>query len=208
MKQQMEYGYARKGSKDKEAEVQVTALREAGILPENLFVDEPSERGKFRQLMSCIQPGNVLVTKSLRQLGYNYQEILNEWRTLVNALGADIRVLDLALLDTSVKRKHIGDSFISDLFIEIITFVAQQERSHIKQRQAEGIAYAKLQGRHLGRPRIPKPINFNEMYDKWRSGAASAEETMTRLGLKRSTFERFVKERKEELKKATEQKAS
>ena len=208
MKQPKEYGYARKGSKDKKAEIQLTILQEAGILPENIFVDEPSEREKFRQLMDCIQPGDVLVIKNLRQLGYNYQEILNEWKTFVNALGADIRVLDLTLLDTSIKRKHIGDSFISDLFLEIISFVAQQEREHIKHRQAEGIAYAKLQGRHLGRPRIPKPIHFNEMYDKWRSGGISAEEAMARLSLKRSTFERFVKERKEELKKATEQKAS
>ena len=208
MKKQIEYGYARKSSKDKEAQAQLTALREAGVLSENLFVDGASEREKFRQLMACIQPGNVLVIKNLRQLGYNYQEILNEWKAFVNTLGADIRVLDLALLDTSVKRQHIGDTFISDLFLEIISFVAQQEREHIKQRQTDGIAHAKLQGRHLGRPRIPKPVHFDEMYDKWRSGMISADEAMARLNLKRSTFERFVKERKEELKKATEQKAS
>ena len=208
MKQQIEYGYARKGSKDKEAGTQLAALLEAGVLRENIFVDEPSEREKYRQLTDCIQPGDVLVVKSLKQLGYNYQEILNEWKVFVNTLGADIRVLDLKLLNTSVKRKHIDDSFISDFFIEIISFAAQQERGYIKQRQAEGIAFAKLQGRHLGRPRIPKPLNFDEMYDKWRAGGISAEEAMSRLSLKRSTFERFVKERKEELKKELEQKAS
>jgi len=198
------YGYAREGSKDKEAQMQRTALHKAGIAPENLFVDQAAERGKLRQLMECIQPGDVLVIKALRQLGYNYQEIWDEWNTFSNILGAHIRVLDMALLDTSAKIKH--DSFVSDLFLQIISFAAQQERANIKRRQAEGIAYARSQGKHLGRPRIPKPLNFNEVYGQWRSGEISAEEAMVRLSLKRSTFERFVKERKEELKKEIEQK--
>ena len=210
MKPQIEYGYARKNTKDKEAEVQLKALREAGISTNNIFVDQASEREKFVQLMDSIQPGDVLVVKSLSQLGqsYSYMDILNDWETFTNTLGVHIRVLDVPLLDTSVRRKHIGDSFISDFFLQIIAFVAQQERDRIKQRQIEGIAYAKAQGRHLGRPRIPKPLNFDEMYDQWRAGVISAEEAMVRLSLKRSTFERFVKERKEELKKELEQKAS
>jgi len=158
--------------------------------------------------MERIQLGDLLVIKSLGQLGYNYQEILDEWQILTNTLGAHIRVLDIPLLDTSVKIKHVSDSFTSDLFLQVISFAAQQERAYIKRRQAEGIAYAKSQGRHLGRPRIPKPFNFDDIYDQWRSGGVSAEEAMIRLSLKRSTFERFVKERKEELKKETEEKAS
>ena len=212
MRQQIEYGYARKSSKDKEAEAQLAALVETEISPENIFVDQPAEREKLKQLADRIQPGDVLVVKSLRQLGYNYQEILNEWTIFTSTLGVYIRVLDMELLDTSVKRKHISGSFISDLFLQIIGFAVQQERAHIKQRQAEGIAYAKLQGRHLGRPRIPKPVNFDEMYKKWRAGEISAEKVMMHLGLKRSTFERFAKERKEELKeelkKESERKAS
>ena len=208
MKQQIKYGYAKKNRKDKEAEIQLKALQEAGVSPGNIFVDQSSERENFEQLTNCIRPGNVLVIKSLRQLGYSYKEILNEWATVTSTLDAHIRVLDIELLDTSVKRIHVDGSFISDLFQQIISFAVQQERNYIRRRQAEGIAYAKLEGRHLGRPRIPKPINFNEIYDMWRAGAISAEQAMTRLGLKRSTFERFVKERKEELKKNPEQKVS
>jgi len=205
---QTEYGYARETSKDKKAHEQLTALYEAGISPENIFVDQPAERDKLDQLMKCIKPNDLLVIKSLSQLGYNYQEILNEWKELSDELKANIRVLDTPLLDTSNKMKRVSSSFISDLFLQIVTFAAQLERAYIKRRQAEGIAYAKSQGRHLGRPRIPKPIHFNEVYDQWRSGGVSAEEAMIRLSLKRSTFERFVKERKIELKKETEQKAS
>ena len=208
MKQQIEYGYARKGSKDKEAEAQLTVLRETGILPENIFVDQPTEREKLRQLADRVRPGDVLVVKSLRQLGYGYQEILSEWANFTGELGAHIRVLDTGLLDTSAKRENVDGSFVSDLFQQIMSFAAQQERAYAKQRQADGIAYARLQGRHLGRPRIPKPIDFDDMYDKWRAGGISAEEAMARLSLKRSTFERFVKERKAELKKETERKAS
>ena len=208
MKPQIEYGYARKNTKDKEAEVQLKALREAGISPENIFVDQAAEREAFKQLIEAIQPGDVLVIKSLGQLGYGFLEILNEWETFTNMLNTNIRVLDLPLLDTSARRKHISNTFVSDLFLQVISFAAQLERDRIKQRQIEGIAYARAQGRHLGRPRIPKPLKFDEMYDKWRAGIVSAEEAMALLSLKRSTFERFVKERKEELKKISEQKAS
>jgi len=205
---QIEYGYARKTSKDKEAKEQLKALQEAGIPPKNIFVDQAVEREKFRQIMDRIKPGDVLVIKNLWQLGYSYNEILSEWTTFAKDLKANIRVLDLDLLDTSVKIKGISDSFISDLFLQIISFSAQHERDNIRRKQAEGIAYAKSQGRHIGRPRIPKPLKFDEMYDKWRAGAVTAEETMAQLGLKRSTFERFVREKKEELRKAAEEKSS
>ncbi|MCL2009556.1 MAG: recombinase family protein [Synergistaceae bacterium] len=205
MTPQIEYGYARKSSRDKEATIQLTALKEAGIPPGNIFVDRPAEREKFKQLADRIQPGDVLVLKSLCQLGYNYQEILNEWTTFTGPLGAHIKVLDADLLDTSVEREDISGSFVSDIFVQIISFAAQQERALIKRRQAEGIAYAKAQGRHMGRPRIPKPPKFNELYDRWRTGIISAEEAMSQMNLKRSTFERFVKERKEELKRAAEE---
>ena len=191
MKRYTQYGYARKTSKDREAENQLKAIREAGISSENIYVDQPIEKEKLRRLADRIHPGDVLVIKSLCQLGYNYTEILDEWTELSNKLGAHIRVLDIEL-DTSIEKKHIGDSFVSDLFQQIISFVAQQERDHIKRKQADGIAYAKSIGKHLGRPRIPKPLKFNDLYDMWRAGVISADEAMRRLNLKRSTFERFV----------------
>jgi len=204
MKQRIEYGYARGFSKDKEAAIQLSALQEAKILRENIFVDQAGEKEKLKKLTNNLQAGDLLVIKSLSQLGYTCNEILNEWTTITNTMGAHIRVLDMNLVDTSVKRKTISDSFVTELVLQIMTFVAQQERDHIRQRQAEGIAYARAQGRHLGRPRIPKPINFNYMYDQWRAGVISAEEAMAKMSLKRSTFERFVKERKEELKRGIE----
>jgi DNA invertase Pin-like site-specific DNA recombinase len=208
MKQQIEYGYARKTTKDKDAMAQLRALQEAGISPKNIFVDQPAEREKFKQLMDGIRPKDVLVIKSLGQLGYDFREIFDEWTTFANVLGAHVRVLDIELLDTSAKRDHMPDSFVSDLFLQIASFAAQRERENIKHRQAEGIANAKSQGRHLGRPRIPKPEKFDTIYDQWRAGGVTAEEAMAQMSLKRSTFERFVKERKEELKKELEEKAS
>jgi len=201
MKHRTKYGYARESSKDKKAVAQLTALRGVGIPQENTFVDLANERERFVELTELLRSGDMLVIKSLSQLGYNYQEMLKEWKTLTEEQGCHIKVLDLELLDTSIEKKEAKDSFVSELFQQIIAFVAQQERNYIRQRQAEGIANARIQGRHLGRPRIPKPEIFNEIYDIWRAGVISAEEAMIRLGLKRSTFERFVKERKEELRK-------
>ena len=200
MKQLIRYGYARRTSRDRKAEAQLSALHEAGILPENIFVDQPAEKEKLNQLRDCAKPGDILVVKSLSQLGYSYKEILDEWVNITGTQGVYIQVLDIELLDTSVKKKHVDGTFISDLFLQIISFAAQHERDRIKQKQAEGIAYAKSQGKHLGRPRIPKPENFDETYDQWRAGVISAEEAIIQVRLKRSTFERLVKERKEELK--------
>ena len=208
MEQRIIYGYAQKTSKDKEATEQLTALHEAGISPENIFVDQPGEKEMFQQLTDGIQAGDMLVLKSLVQLGYSYHEILDKWKTLTQELGAHIRVLNIELLDTSVKRTQVDGSFISDFCSQILSFAARREREYIKQRQAEGIAYARSQGKHLGRPRIPKPLKFDEVYDRWRSGGISAVEAMTQMNLKRSTFERFVKERKEILRKESEEKAS
>jgi len=201
MRQQVKYGYARESRRDKKANTQLAALRGAAISPDNIFVDQPSEREKFKQLMERIQPGDVVVVKSLCQLGYNYHEMLNEWKTITDTHGANVQVLDVELLNTNSERWKASGSFAPEFFTQVVSFVAQRERDYIKQRQAEGIANAKEQGKHLGRPRIPKPENFNEVCDIWRGGVISAEEAMIRLGLKRSTFERFVKERKEELKK-------
>jgi len=207
MRQQVRYGYARESRKDKKASSQLLALGGAGLSPDNIFVDQATEKDKFKQLTERVQPGDVLVIKSLSQLGYNYQEILNEWKEFTDTRNAHIQVLDIEFLNTSIEKKQVDRSFISDFFSQVISFVAQQEREYIKQRQADGIANAKAQGRHLGRPRIPKPASFDEVYDIWRAGVISAEEAMVRLSLKRSTFERFVKERKEELRNESAHKA-
>jgi DNA invertase Pin-like site-specific DNA recombinase len=197
----MEYGYARMSSKDQKAEEQVKALKGTGIAPKNIFVDNPGEKEKFHLLKDSMSQGDVLVVNNLSQLGYTYNEILKTWVALTKEHDAHIRVLDMDLLDTTIKRKGLPESFVSDLFLQVITFISEQERAYIKRKQAEGMALAKERGKHLGRPSIPKPENFNEMYDRWRSGEISAIEAMILMGLKRSTFERFVKERKGELKK-------
>ena len=203
----VKYGYAKKSSKesnDKEAEIQLAALLEAGISPENIYVDNTTEKEKYKQLINCINPGDVLVVKSLHQLGYTYSEIATEWKTLTSTLNAHVQVLDIRFLDTSIKMKCVSGSFISDLFVQIISFAAQREKILNRQKQAEGIASAKSKGKHLGRPLIPKPIDFDEIYDMWRAKKITFEQAMARLNLKRSTFERFIRSRKEELKAITE----
>ena len=119
------------------------------------------------------------------------------------------RRLTVPLLDTNTKTDQISEAFVSELFMQTVSFAsfaAHLERAYVKRRQAEGIANARSQGKHMGRPRIPKPMNFNELYDLWRAGGITALEAMYRMKLKRSTFERFVKERKEELRIASEPK--
>ena len=197
MSNRTEYGYVRAFNHDFSGLGQMEILKNAGIVATNIFSDLPGEKTNFQRMTASLNPGDVVVVKNLHQLGYTYREILSSWAEITK-LGAHIRILDVPLLDTTTSTEKLDNLFISDFFVQIISYVAEHERLFIRQRQAEGIALAKAQGKHLGRPRIPKPAKFDETYNKWRSGCISAEEAMEQLGLKRSTFERFVKEKKEE----------
>ena len=178
---------------------QVEALKKYGIDESNIFVDKISGKDfnrpeyKFLKELMKRTTNNILVIKSIDRLGRNYREILHEWQELTHELNIDIVVLDMPLLDTT-KFKDLLGTFISDLILQILSFVAEQERTNTRVRQAEGIAIAKAKGTKFGRPRIELPKNFEEEYIKWKEGTQTAKATMEKLGLKRGKFYMFVKE--------------
>lgn len=191
------YGYARVSTKHQNLERQIQALEEYGITKENLFIDKKSgkdfNRGDYQLMKQILQrtKNNVLVIKSIDRLGRNYKEIQKEWQEITNY--ADIIVLDIPLLDTT-KNKQLLGTFISDLILQVLSYVAENERTNIRQRQAEGIAIAKAKGKKFGRPTIEIPRNFKIQYDLWRNGKQTAKTTMANLNLKKSKFYAFVRE--------------
>jgi DNA invertase Pin-like site-specific DNA recombinase len=194
-------GYARVSSREQNCARQLEALQKAGVKPDCVYVDRSSgknfEREQYRALKARLNRGDTLVVKSIDRLGRNYDEILEEWKSITKDIEAHIRVLDLPLLDTTKTNRDLTGTFISDIVLQILSYVAEQERINIHQRQAEGIALAKAQGRHLGRPSIRKPDNFDKVYEVWRAGRIPAAKALKLTGLKRSTFDRFVREKKQ-----------
>lgn len=193
------YGYARVSTKEQKTDRQVQALREFGIKEEDIFVDKKSgkdfNREEYQLLKRILKrtTNNVLVIKSIDRLGRNYREIQNEWREITQDLKTDIVVLDMEILDTR-KYKDLLGNFIADLVLQVLSFVAEQERNNIKSRQKEGIKIAKSKNVKFGRPRIEMPYNFKEEYNKWKKGEQTAKTTMDNLLLKRNKFYMFVKE--------------
>lgn len=153
-----EYGYARVSSRDQKEERQVIALVNAGVLPQQIFVDKESgkdfNRPKWKSLMRRLRAGDVLFIGSIDRMGRNYGEILEEWRKLTSAKGIDIVVLDMPLLDTRQGEGDLDRRFLADLVLQILSYVAEKERAFIKRRQAEGIAAAKARGVRFGRPPV------------------------------------------------------
>lgn len=166
----MLYGYARVSSKDQNIDRQIIALTEAGVLEENIFIDKQSgknfDRPSYQNLMKTIKENDMIIIKSIDRLGRNYSEILEQWSIITKTLKVDIKVLDMPLLDTSYCKDVMG-TFISDLVLQVLSFQAEQERTCIKQRQAEGIAAAKQKGVKFGRPRKKLPSNFDELYARF-----------------------------------------
>ena len=196
------YGYARVSTKEQNTDRQVQALKEFGIEEENIFEDKKSgkdfNREEYQLLKRILKrtTNNVLVIKSIDRLGRNYKEIQNEWREITQDLKTDIVVLDMEILDTR-KYKNLLGNFIADLVLQVLSFVAEQERINTRQRQEEGIKIAKSKNVKFGRPRIERPHNFEEEYKKWKKGEQTAKTTMDNLSLKRNKFYMFVKEYQE-----------
>ena len=192
------FGYVRISSKDQNESRQVEAMFAEGVTEERLFIDKESgkdfNRPEYQTLkrMLKISKNSLLLIKSIDRLGRNYREILNEWRELTTEYQTDIRVLDMPLLDTTQYKDLLG-TFISDLILQILSFVAEQERENIKVRQAEGIATAKARNVKFGRPPAVPPSNFEEEYRKWKSGKQTAVQTMKNTNTKKSTFYKLVK---------------
>lgn len=193
------YGYIRVSSKDQNIERQFIALRKRGIPVEKIFIDRQSgkdfNRPAYKKLIKKLKTGDVIVTKSIDRLGRNYEEIIEQWRIITKVIGADVVIEDMPLLDTR-KTKDLLGTFISDLVLQLLSYVAQNERENIRQRQAEGIAAAKSRGVRFGKPRIPLPENFPELYDKWVAKELSTQEFALTCKIGRSTLYSRISEYK------------
>ena len=169
-----EFGYARVSSRDQNLSRQLDAFREYGLEEGRIFADKASgkdfKRPQYRRLMRRLGEGDVLVIKSIDRLGRNYEEIIDEWRKITNEKGAHVVVLDMPLLDTRDKPDNITGTFIADLVLQLLPYVAQIEREHIRQRQAEGIAAAKARGVKFGRPAIKRPSCYTETKRSYLTG--------------------------------------
>ena len=183
------YGYVRVSSADQNEDRQTIALRERGV--EQIYLDKQSgkdfDRPQYRALLERLRPGDVLYVMSIDRLGRDYEEIQTQWRILTREIGADICVLDMPLLDTRRNKDLLG-TFISDIVLALLSYVAENERTNIRQRQAEGIAAAKRRGIRFGRPPKPLPDNFEAVCQAWKSGQVQAGEAAEMCGMPRSTF--------------------
>lgn len=185
------YGYVRVSSKDQNEDRQMIALREVGVPEKNIFVDKQSgkdfNRPKYKRLLKRLKTDDLLYIKSIDRLGRNYEEIQNQWRILTKDKKVDIVVLDMPLLDTRRGKDLVG-TFLSDIVLQVLSFVAENERSNIRQRQAEGIAAAKARGVRFGRPPATLPENFHQVYQQWKSGKITGLEAARMCDMPMSTF--------------------
>ena len=185
------YGYIRVSTRDQNEDRQLIALRELKIPEKNIFMDKQSgkdfNRPQYKRLVRKLKKDDMIYIKSIDRLGRNYAEILEQWRLLTQIKGADIVVLDMPLLDTR-RGKDLMGTFLSDIVLQVLSFVAENERTNIRQRQAEGIAAAKSKGVRFGRPPSPLPENFYSVYQKWRSGKMTGTEAAQQCGMPLSTF--------------------
>ena len=191
------FGYARVSATDQNEGIQTEALLAAGVDERNIFIDKTSgknfNRGQYQILLHGLREGDRLIVKSIDRLGRNYNDITEQWRIITKEIKAHIKVLDLPLLDTTVEHKDLTGTFIADIVLQILSYVAETERLNIKQRQSEGIRLARENGKHLGRPTVQFPANFDGLYDSWKRGEMTATAAMAQLGLKRTTFYKLVK---------------
>ena len=185
------YGYVRVSAKDQNEARQLTAMREFGVPEENVVVEKLSgkdfNRPRYRQLVRALRPEDVLVVKSIDRLGRNYTEILDQWSLITKKREAAIVVLDMPLLDTRQSRDLTG-TLISDIVLQLLSYVAQTERENIRQRQMEGIAAAKARGVHFGPEAQAPPKNFKALHQAWRAKQMTLREAADACGMPKSTF--------------------
>ncbi len=191
------YGYGRVSATDQNEDRQVLAMKERGVPDDRLYIDKQSgkdfERPQYRALVGILHRGDLLYVPSIDRLGRNYREILEQWRVLTKDIGVDICVLDMPLLDTRNGKDLMG-TFLADVVLQILSFVAESERENIKKRQAEGIAAAKKRGMKFGRPEVVIPDNFAETVKLWKEGVIDMTEVLKRTQLKEATFYRRLRE--------------
>lgn len=185
------YGYIRVSTTDQNEDRQLIAMQELSIPEKNMFVEKQSgkdfQRPQYKKLVRKLKPDDLLYIKSIDRLGRNYEEILEQWRILTKEKRIDIVVLDMPLLDTR-RGKDLMGTFLSDIVLQVLSFVAENERRNIRQRQAEGIAAAKARGVKFGRPSKALPDNFEQIHRKWRRGQLKLQEAADACAMPVSTF--------------------
>lgn len=185
------YGYIRVSTREQNEVRQLMALQGVGVLEQNIFLDKQSgkdfNRPQYRKLLQELKQDDVLYIKSIDRLGRNYEEILEQWRVLTKEIGIDIVVLDMPLLDTR-RGKDLMGTFLNDIVLQVLSFVAENERTNIRQRQAEGIAAAKARGIKFGRPSLPLPENFYEVCTAWKAKEITLKEAAEACHMPVGTF--------------------
>ena len=185
------YGYVRVSSTDQNEDRQMMALNKVNVPEKNIYTDKLSgkdfNRPQYKKLVRKLKAGDLLYILSIDRLGRNYEEIQNQWRILTKEIGIDICVLDMPLLDT-MNGKDLMGTFIADLVLQILSFVAQSERENIKKRQQEGIAAAKAKGVKFGRPPLPLPENLHEVHQAWRNKKITLRQAAEASGMPEGTF--------------------
>ena len=192
----MEYGYIRVSTKEQNEGRQIDALRTYNIPDKQTFMDKQSgknfDRPQYKKLIKKLKPGDLLYVLSIDRLGRNYDMIIEEWAYITKFIDCDIVVLDMNLLDTRSENKNLVGKFIADIVLQILSFVAENERTNIKQRQAEGIRIAKEQGVKFGRPNKKLPSNFKEVARQYLDKKISFEMALEKTKLTKSTFYKYI----------------
>lgn len=190
------YGYVRVSTKEQCEDRQMIALQEFPVEEGKIFMDKLSgkdfNRPQYKKLFRKLKVGDVLVIKSIDRLGRDYEEILKQWRLITKEKQADIVVIDMPLLDTRRSGNDLTGTFVADLVLQILSYVAQTERENIRQRQREGIAAARMRGVRFGRPRMPVPEQFVGLKQEWEQKNISSRQAAKRLGISQDTFLRWV----------------
>ncbi|MFJ7975838.1 recombinase family protein [Peribacillus sp. NPDC096379] len=198
------FGYIRVSSKDQNEGRQLEAMKTKGIGERDIFMDKQSgkdfNRTQYQLLKRMLRKGDVLYIHSLDRFGRNKEEILQEWNDITKNIQADIVVVDMPLLDTTQFKDSLG-TFIADLVLQILSWMAEEERDRIRKRQREGIDLAMQNGTVFGRPKVEVTEEFREVYDRWKAGEMTAVKAMEELNIKKTTFYKLVKEYENDIKK-------
>lgn len=191
------YGYVRVSTLEQNEDRQLAAMADAGVADINIYIDKQSgkdfDRPQYLKMVTKLEANDLVYVLSIDRLGRNYEEIQKQWRILTKEIGVDICVLDMPLLDTRNGKDLMG-TFISDIVLQILSFVAQTERENIKKRQEQGIAAAKARGVMFGRPRLKTPNDFAEIVNAWENGVVTTKEVLRRCGFSEATFYRRLKQ--------------
>lgn len=192
------YGYVRVSTKEQNEDRQLIALQEYRVPEKNIYMDKLSgkdfNRPQYQKLLKKLRPGDVLVIKAIDRLGRNYDEILLQWRVITKEKQVDMVVLDMPLLNTRDTEDDLTGTFVADLVLQILSYVAQTERENIRQRQMEGIAAAKIRGVRFGRPRKEVPDSFRQLKEDYERGKVSSRAAAKELSISQDTFLRWVRE--------------